>query len=87
MKTSGAQSILLYATHAYVFFCFCKKTNKMIQSYAEVLEGESEVWASTERSARNPPPGWDFLIWADFLRFESSQVSEIAMLLLFLCFL
>ena len=37
----------------------------MIQSYAEVLEGESEVWASSERSARNPQPGWDFLIWAD----------------------
>ena len=54
----------------------------MTQSYAEVLEGESEVWASTERSARNPPPGWDFLIWADCLRFESSQVSEIAMLLM-----
>lgn len=70
-----------------MFFCFYKKTNKMIQSYAEVLEGESEVWANTERSARNPQPGWDFLIWADCLRFESSQVSEIAMLLLFLCFL
>ena len=65
---------------------------KVIRAYAEVPEGETEVWAictapllgtrkqtSTEWSARNSPPSWDRRIWADCVRFESSRGTQIIM--------
>ena len=73
---------------------------KVIRAYAEVPEGETEVWAictapllgtrkqtSTEWSARNSPPSWDRRIWADCVRFESSRGTQIIMFFVLLSYL
>ena len=70
-----------------------------MRAYAEVPEGETEVWAictapllrtrkytSTEWRARNSSPSWDRLIWADCSRFESSVGAQIVMYFLSLSY-